>query len=48
MSEFEAETAIAPDGDGSWTTRLAGDWNIGNNPNGGYSLTPVLRALREI
>ena len=48
MSEFEAETAIAPDGDGSWTTRLAGDWNIGNNPNGGYSLTPVLRALREL
>ncbi len=48
MSEFETETAIVPAGDGSWTTRLAGDWNIGNTSNGGYALTPVLRALREL
>ena len=48
MSEFETETAIAPAGDGSWTTRLSGDWNIGNHSNGGYALTPVLRALREL
>lgn len=48
MSEFEIETAIVPAGDGAWTTRLAGDWNIGNNSNGGYALTPVLRALREL
>ncbi len=45
MNEFETETAIVPAGDGSWTTRLAGDWNIGKNSNGGYALTPVLRAL---
>ncbi len=48
MSEFEIETAIAPAGDGAWTTRLAGDWNIGKYSNGGYALTPVLRALREL
>ena len=48
MSEFEAETAIVPVGDGSWTTRLARDWNIGDNSNGGYALTPVLRALCEL
>jgi len=48
MSDFEIETAIVPAGDGLWTARLAQDWNIGNNPNGGYALTPVLRALREL
>ena len=48
MSQFEIETAIVPAGDGAWTTRLAGDWNIGDNSNGGYALTPVLRALREL
>jgi acyl-CoA thioesterase len=48
LSQFETETAIVPAGEGSWTTRLAGDWNIGDNSNGGYALTPVLRALREL
>src|SRR5688572_11789819 len=45
---FEAETAIAPDGDGRWRCRLDGAWNIGENPNGGYALTPVVRAMREL
>jgi len=48
MSQFETETAIVPNGDGVWTTRLASDWNIGANSNGGYALSPVLRALREL
>ena len=48
MSAFETETAIEPTGDGSWRARLTDAWNIGNNSNGGYALTPVLRALREL
>ena len=47
-SEFETETAIVPDGDGVWKTRLARHWNIGNTCNGGYALMPVLRALQEV
>lgn len=48
MSAFADETAIEPDGPGRWRSRLSGAWNIGDTPNGGYALTPVLRALREL
>ncbi|MEO2035059.1 MAG: thioesterase family protein [Planctomycetaceae bacterium] len=48
MSQFDTETAIVRSNDGSWTTHLAPAWNIGNISNGGYALTPVLRALREL
>ncbi len=47
MSQFEDETAIEPTGAGLWSTRLSSSWNVGDNSNGGYALTPVLRALRE-
>ncbi len=45
MSQFEAETAIVPVGEGRWVTRLSADWNIADNSNGGYALTSVLRAM---
>ena len=48
MSLFEAETAVEPAGEGRWTTRLASGWNIGDNANGGYALTSVLRAMRSL
>ena len=48
MNWFDDETAITPRGDGRWVTRLDAAWNIGDNANGGYALTPVLRALREL
>jgi len=48
MSEFEAETAVESTGDGRWTTRLHAGWNIADNSNGGYALTPVLRAMRSL
>lgn len=48
MSEFERETAATPAGDGVWTTELSTDWNIGDSANGGYALTPVLRATRDL
>jgi acyl-CoA thioesterase len=48
VSWFDDDTAITPVGEGRWTTRLDGAWNIGDNANGGYALTPLLRALREL
>lgn len=41
---FEDETAVVERGD-HWATYLHGAWSIGDNPNGGYALTPVLRVL---
>ncbi len=48
MSQFDAETAIEPIGEGRWTTRLSANWNIGDNSNGGYALTAVLRAMTSL
>ena len=48
MNWFDDDTAIAGLGNGRWSTRLDRGWNIGDNANGGYALTPVLRALREL
>ena len=48
MSRFDAETAVEPLGEGRWATRLSADWNIGDNANGGYALTSVLRAMRSL
>ena len=45
---FETETAIEPDGEGRWTAQISSAWNIRDNANGGYLLTPALRALREL
>ncbi len=47
-SFFESETAIAKSGDGRWSTQVSDAWNIGDNPNGGYMLASVLRAMREL
>jgi len=48
VSEFERETRVASDGDGAWTTELSTAWNIGDSANGGYALTPVLRATGDL
>ncbi len=53
MSRVDTETAVAaldaPDGPDTgtrhWRTRLHRAWNIGDNANGGYALTPLLRAM---
>lgn len=47
-SRFAAETAITPSGDGRWDARLSAAWTIADASNGGYALSPVLRALREL
>ena len=48
MSVFADETAITPDGVDRWRCRLDGSWSIGATPNGGYVVTPVLRAARAL
>lgn len=44
---FEHETAVEPIRSGEWRARIGDRWNIGSSANGGYALTPVLRALHE-
>ncbi len=48
MSHFDTETAIEPAGDGRWRCRLYSEWDIAGTSNGGYALTPVLRAMRSL
>jgi len=48
MSHFDDETVIEPIDQGLWATRLSSRWNIGENSNGGYALTPVLRAMQDL
>jgi acyl-CoA thioesterase len=48
MGQFERETAVTSNGDGSWATDLSTNWNIGDSANGGYALTSVLRAACEV
>ncbi len=45
MGQIDDETAVESTGGGSYTTHLSGAWSIGANPNGGYAVLPVLRAL---
>jgi acyl-coenzyme A thioesterase PaaI-like protein len=48
VSLFDEETSITLVGEGVWETRLSSNWDIGTNSNGGYAMSPVLRALREL
>jgi acyl-CoA thioesterase len=48
MTAFDDETAIEPIGDDLWRTHIDRHWNIGENPNGGYALTSLLRALGQL
>lgn len=47
-SAFDSETAITEVGPGRWTAAISAGWNIGENPNGGYLLTPALRAAQQL
>ena len=47
MGQFDDETAVTATDDGAWSTELSTRWNIGDSANGGYALTPVLRAARD-
>lgn len=43
--QFDEETTLTPAGDGRWTTELTSNWHIGDNPNGGYLLAPLQKAM---
>lgn len=47
MSWFDDDTRVVREADDRWSARLHSEWNIGDNSNGGYALTPVLRAMQE-
>jgi len=46
--QFDTETALEQLDDARWRTHLTGDWNIGDNPNGGYLLAPLQRAMASV
>lgn len=48
VGHFDDETELAPVAEGVWTATPSDRWNIGDNANGGYALSPVLRAMAEI
>ena len=45
VSEFDRDTAVVPGGDGIWAGRIDPRWNIGENPNGGYTLAVAANAM---
>ncbi len=45
--QFDRETAVEALGDGRWSTQVVSDWNIGDNPNGGYLVGSAVRAAIE-
>lgn len=44
---YDAETHCEPIGDHTWRCELSDAWNIGENPNGGYLLAPLQRAMQQ-
>jgi acyl-CoA thioesterase len=48
VGQFDDETTIESSSDGGWRTVPSDRWNIGETANGGYALSPVLRAMGEV
>lgn len=46
--EFDDDTAATPLGDGRFRSEISPRWNIGDNPNGGYLLGCVARAMLDV
>ena len=46
--QFDDDTKLTASGPGQWTTHLTSDWNIGENPNGGYLLAPLADAMQSV
>lgn len=44
---FETESRPVESGDGRWSATISGRWSIGDNSNGGYLLSPALRAMQH-
>lgn len=47
MGWFESETVPIATEAGHWRAAISGAWSIGENSNGGYLLSPALRAMAE-
>jgi acyl-CoA thioesterase len=45
LKQYDAETAVARTGQGSFEGALSAAWNIGDNPNGGYMVSLALAAM---
>lgn len=48
MSQFESDTQIDKVSDGKYSGKLSGVWSIGTNPNGGYVMAPMMRAMSDM
>ena len=48
MSDFDTETTLSQLDDGRWQGLLSDQWNIGDNPNGGYLLAITLRVMAQL
>jgi acyl-CoA thioesterase len=48
MSDFESESTLVQVDDVCWEGMLSDQWNIGDNPNGGYLLTVTVRAMAQL
>jgi len=46
--QFDTDTALEPVSENEWRTHLSSAWNIGANPNGGYLLAPLQRAMASV
>ena len=46
--QFDEETALVQRDDTHWQTNLTSTWNIGDNPNGGYLLAPLAKAMASV
>ena len=46
--QFDEETALVQRDDTHWQTNLTSNWNIGDNPNGGYLLAPLAKAMASV
>ena len=46
--QFDEETELTPIETGRWRTHLTSAWNIGDNPNGGYLLAPLAKAMQSV
>jgi acyl-CoA thioesterase len=45
---FDADTALAPVGDGRWHATVPASWFVVSGPNGGFLAALAVKALREI
>ena len=47
MGDFERDTAVVADGEGSFTCDIRPDWWVVAGPNGGYLAAMLVRALED-